>query len=531
MKLIWLAIAGEIIFCLAAGGGRSDAAESGSYRISGTVVNSVSGAPLRQAHLVAVPAGGGAGQLESTTGADGKFAFEKVPAGTWTLTAERKGYLRQSYGQLDLFKTTDSSVITGPQGASENLVFPLNQPAAISGKVVDERGEPVPNAIVHWLVEITSAHKLVMIRKVVATDDQGEYRLFDLPPATCYLSVVVPNPEGAASESPGFAPSYYPNVSDGRAAAPIHLRPGEEFTSNFSLQRARGGVSVTVEGASVPGTDGSELFVLVTEGPGRSWVSAATLGPGQGRTFSHVPAGRYKLVAGGTQNTTHTSKWVEVGSGNVTVNLPIQDTPGVEAKVRVVDANPASLRGAILAIEGFADVASNMRPIPSDGRVTFAQMASGRYQVVLRSPQLYVKSVVARNARVVDGLVELPESGSVGLDIVAAGDGAVVSGNVIAGGRPLSGALVVLAPQKQPADPADYHAYQADSDGSFSFATVKPGAYYVFATEDQPLEFGDPVQVRPYLATARLINAEPRGTVKIQVELSHRSESVNAAQK
>ena len=78
------------------------------------------------------------------------------------------------------------------------------------------------------------------------------------------------------------------------------------------------------------------------------------------------------------------------------------------------------------------------------------------------------------------------------------------------------------APQKEPAGPADYYAYQADSDGSFSFATVKPGAYYLFATEDAAFEYGDPAQVRPYLATAKLIKAEPRGTVKTQVELSHR---------
>ena len=206
MKLAWFAIVGEILLCMAAGGARLVAADQGSYRISGMVVSSLSGTPSRQAHVVAAPAGSAAGQRETTTGADGKFAFEKVPAGPWTLTAERKGYLRQSYGQHDLFKSTDSSVITGPHGASENLVLPLRQPAAVSGKVVDDHGEPVPNAIVHWLVEITSAHKLVAIRKVVATDDQGEYRLFDLPPTTCYLSVVVPNPDGETIEAPGFVP-------------------------------------------------------------------------------------------------------------------------------------------------------------------------------------------------------------------------------------------------------------------------------------------------------------------------------------
>ena len=149
--------------------------------------------------------------------------------------------------------------------------------------------------------------------------------------------------------------------------------------------------------------------MLVIEGPGKSSVSAATLGPGQGLTSSHVPVGRYKLLVGGTGGTSSISKWVEVGSQDVTVKLPIQNAPEVAAEVLMVDGGTASLRGAMLAIQGFADVTSNLRPIPPDGRVTFAPMASGRYQVILQSPRLYVKSVVVRNARMVEGLVELPE--------------------------------------------------------------------------------------------------------------------------
>ena len=79
-----------------------------------------------------------------------------------------------------------------------------------------------------------------------------------------------------------------------------------------------------------------------------------------------------------------------------------------------------------MALASFSDVVNSMRPILPDGSVKIAPMPSGRYEIVLGSAQLYVKSVTARNARMVDGMVELPESGAVRLDIVAAGDGASV---------------------------------------------------------------------------------------------------------
>jgi hypothetical protein len=524
MKIRWLPILGMVIGCLPVSiAGQKQVSGAGGYRISGTAVNSVTGAPLGQVHIVAARDDGAAGQLDTTTGADGKFAIEPVPAGSWSLTAERKGYLRQVYGQRDLNKGINSSVITGPKGASENLVLPMHQPAAISGKVVDERGEPVPGAIIHLLVQTISSRKQVMIRKVVATDDQGDYRLFDLPPTTCYLSAVVPNPMGVISETAGFVPQYYPNTADARSAAPIQLKPGAEFVANFALRRARGGVSVTVDGdTKVEGGNGSQLLVLVTEGPEGSSVSAATLGPGQGTTFSHIQPGRYKLVVGDVESINTLAEWVEVGSQDVTVTLPMADPPEISATVRVVDGDPASLRGATLALASFSDVVNSMRPILPDGSVKIAPMPSGRYEIVLGSAQLYVKSVTARTARMVDGMVELPESGAVRLDIVAAGDGASVSGVVTAARGPLSGALVVLIPRKQPGDPTDNHGYQADSDGSFKFPSIKPGEYYLFATDDWQLEWGDPTKVKPYLALAKVVKADPRGTLETQIEVSRR---------
>jgi hypothetical protein len=485
-----------------------------TYWISGVVVNSITGRPLSQARVLVAPDDGSSKEIETTTEADGRFAFGHLPAASWTLSAERRGFLGQKYGQRSLYTTGAISVVTGPGGVSETLIFGLNPPAAIRGKVIDEDGEPVSGAYLQLLVRVPSARAQFLVRKTVLTDDLGEYRIPDLPADTCYLFVVVPVPAGEN----GFAPQYYPNITDPNVASPIQLKPGEDFTADFTLRRGRG-VSVDIEGSSgIVGASDSELLLLITQGPRGSEVSAGTLGPGSGRTFFNVLPGRYKLVIGDLKSTYATSKWIEVGSEDVTVQLPFPDPPEVTAKVRVVKGDPNLLQQAVLGLNVFAGATNIARPLRPDGTAVFPAMAAGRYQIGLYTQELYIKSVTARNARVVDGLVELPESGPVQLEIIAAGDGARVRGKVRAGAKPVSGALVVLAPGSQSASAEDYHAYDSDSDGTFDFHGIKPGDYTIFATSDGKLEYGNRAAIEKYLTAGKVVKAEANGSVEVQIE-------------
>jgi len=509
--------AGATAACLAAAALWPRSVNGGTYRISGVVVNAVTGQVMSKVRVLAAPDDGSAKEVERTTGADGAFAFDRLAAGSWTLSAEARGFVRQNYGEHTLYGAWGSSVVTGPEGVSENLTFRLNPPASIRGKVVDEDGEPVPYAHLQLLLQIPGGRKEFLVRKVAATDDLGEYRISGLPAAPCFLLVVVPLPTGNSGEAAGFMPQYYPNVTDYRAALPIQLRGGEEFTADFTLRRGRG-VAVEVEGSSgiVSGND-SELLVLLAPGPQESEVSAGTLGPGQGRVFYNVFPGRYKLIIGDVRSTFATSKWIEVGLRDLTVNLPFPDAPQVTAKVRVADGDASLLGKAMLRLHTFADAGNNSRPLGPDGTAVFPAMAAGRHQVTLAAPGLYVRSVTARNARVSDGLVDLPEKGPVQLEIVAAADGAHIRGKVRADGKPVCGALVVLAPARPSANADDYHGYQSDSDGTFDFPSIKPGDYTIFATNDWQLEFANPAAIEKYLAAGKRVKAAPRGSVELEI--------------
>lgn len=513
-----------ILFAFVIAGVHPAAGSAETYRISGVVINSITGQPVAQVHLVASGAAGGSGERETYSGADGKFTIENVPAGVWNLAAERKGFVSKSYEQKNVFNSGASSVITGPDGVSEGLVFRLDRTAAISGKVTDENGDPLPGTIVHLLVQVSSGHKQVMLRKVVAADDLGEYRMWDLPPVTCYLAVLVPAapPEESGPDSTGFALQYYPNTSDPHRAAPIELKPAGEVTANFVMHPARG-VSVVMEGKSgVPGGEESEVMILMREGPQGSSMSSSTLGPGRGRIFDHIAPGRYKLIVCDLSSTYVTSRWIDVGSEDLTVNLPFPNPPDVAAHVSLVDGDPALLHSATLGIDMRSAPSTTARPLNPDGTANFPAQASGRYEVVLNSnQQLYIKSISAQNARVADGQVELPEAGPVKLEIVASGDGARVKGKVRTAGKPVSGVEVILVPRKESGNPEDCHGYQSDSDGSFDFTGIKPGDYLLFATKEWPIEYADRAAIQSYLPLAKTVKAMPKGTVDIQLELVH----------
>jgi len=483
------------------------------YRISGVVVNGATGTPLSRVRVVMVPVSEPSKETETTTGADGRFVFEGLPAGYWGLFAERKGFPRQGYGERPGVPDSLTQIATGPGGASEGLTFRTYAPAIVAGKIIDESGDPVPAAL-EIILQLETGRRTYQMIKNAATDVEGEYRIWDLPAVPCYLlAVAAPQPPTAPDQPPvTFAPTYYSNATDPRTATQLDLKPGEEYKADFVLRRSRG-VSIQISGET-----GSSTAMLYAEGPHGSEVVMAQLGPGEGSTFYNIEPGRYKLTLFDAQTGTQSSRSVEVGTGDVTVQVPFPDPPSVTAKVRLVDGDAKLLSGATFFLHADGGYQTHARAVGPGGTLTIPGMAAGTYKLMLATRGLYIKSVTSANTRVVDGIVDVPETGEVKLDIVLSGDGGRVAGKARADGKPLAPARVVLAPRVDSANFNDYRSYQTESDGSFTYTAVKPGDYILFVTTDWRLEFGNPAAIRKYLATGRPIHVEPKGSIDLQVE-------------
>jgi hypothetical protein len=487
--------------------------QSAQYRISGVVVNATSGVPLSRVRIVMVPVSEPSKETETTTGADGRFAFEGLPAGFWGLYAERKGFVRQGYGERPGVPDSLTQIATGPDGASEGLTFRIYPPAVITGRITDETGEPVSSAL-EVIIQVETGRRQYQRIRTAAPDVEGYYRIWDLPAVPCYLlALAATQPPTAPDEAPiSFAPTYYSNATDPQTAALIDLKPGEEYKADFVLRRSRG-VSIQIAGET-----GSAIMMLSAEGPQGAEVIMAQLGPGEGRTFYNVAAGRYKLILLDVQTGAQSSRTVEVGTGDVTVQVPFPDPPSVTAKVRLVDGDAKLLSGVTFFLHADGGFQTHARAVGPDGTLTIPGMSAGRHKFLLGNRSLYIKSVTSANARVVDGMVDVPETGEVKLDVVLSGDGGRVAGKVRANGKPVAPARVVLAPRVDSTNFTDYLPYQTESDGSFTYTAVKPGDYILFVTTDWKLEFGNPAAIRKYLAAGHPVHVEPKGSIDLQIE-------------
>src|SRR6516162_10726946 len=113
------------------------------YRVAGIVISKADGRPLTQTRVVLAEVTARRKAESRFSADDGTFEFTGVPAGKFSLQGDRRGYLPASYDQHEQFST---AIVTGAGVDTENLTLKLSAAAAISGRILDESGDPVRHA-------------------------------------------------------------------------------------------------------------------------------------------------------------------------------------------------------------------------------------------------------------------------------------------------------------------------------------------------------------------------------------------------
>jgi hypothetical protein len=186
----------------------------------GRVFASDTGLPLPNAMVTASSAGVNAAPVFSD--GDGRFVLEI--AGRSTLVVSKSGYSRQQ-------------LAVAP--AQPEIEVRMSRTAAISGRVVDDLGEPALGMLI--LAEsapVAGANRsqtdAVAPARIVSTgtsDDRGEYRLVIPPGTSLSVSLVVPTVRRGfvRSDMDMSRPKvYYPGVTNAAEGEVFDLRPGEE---------------------------------------------------------------------------------------------------------------------------------------------------------------------------------------------------------------------------------------------------------------------------------------------------------------
>jgi hypothetical protein len=205
--------------------------------LSGTVVNTATGAPVRFARVAIMESGDHvATAADVETDAAGAFQFPRLDPGEYRVWAAKTGFIAPD-GQRPGYEVS----LTASRDKFEIGLAPL---ASIRGRITNEAGEPVEGATVLALrSEIENGRRRHQVVKAVATDDRGEYRVPLLPAGSYVIKAGGQSahrsyygnnaPPPALRES--FVPVYFGGSHDTAAATLIPLRPGAEARADFSV--------------------------------------------------------------------------------------------------------------------------------------------------------------------------------------------------------------------------------------------------------------------------------------------------------
>jgi hypothetical protein len=128
--------------------------------------------------------------------------------------------------------------------------------------------------------------------------------------------------------------------------------------------------------------------------------------------------------------------------------------------------------------------------------------------------------MTARGAALAGGLLDVPETGVVELEIVADACAPDVTGYVLREQEPQAGILAMLVPRIGWDNFSAFRFDQSDSDGSFTWHSVPPGDYLMFALEEgEPMDYGDPEVIRSLLSQAEAVSVGDAGQQTVVLQL------------
>jgi hypothetical protein len=244
----------------------------GTATLSGTVMSDeVNPRPLRRV-TVTLQAGALEVPKNAVTDDNGQFVFTDLPAATYTLTAQRAGFVEAFYGGKKPGKGPGVPVAIVDGQRLTGITVKMMHGAVIAGTVRFPSGQPVVDLSIQVMqMQIVDGQKRAQpvlsagVQGILgaSTNDRGDYRIFGLPPGEYVVQARVPVAEvrpvtaadvqwaqqsmstsgigggGASAPLPPtpppaqtatYSPVFYPGVADASAAASITLGPSEERT-------------------------------------------------------------------------------------------------------------------------------------------------------------------------------------------------------------------------------------------------------------------------------------------------------------
>lgn len=502
---------------------------SGRYTISGVMVNALTGQPLDRAAVSLHTPMRDTLIAETTTGEDGRFVFEHLAAGKYSLSATRRGYIAADYDEHEGYST---AIVTGEGLTSDGFVFRLSPRAVIRGTITDENGDPVQQARVSlYRQNLRTGLGNVVRAGVTMTDDTGAYEFARLEAGNYYVAVSAtpwyatrPRPkrdaqgnmvyEQHSSLDVAFPTTYYADVTDADSATPIPVKAGDQVAVNFNLHAVPAiHLSVQVAAPSGPGFAmpflSQDVFGLTEPAQpsmAYSWRGQERTSDGQTTVeFDGVAPGHYSIeMHGGGDNSRSTS--IDASSDARVDLSEAAGTADVSGKVVMAagESIPDRLTVSLRSADGRVDGSDRVGP---DGTFSIRGVAPGSYELwsTAADTSLAVTHLMATGATTEGNVIKVGTA-PVAISATLADGSATVTGFATRDGKPAAGVMILLVPKNPAAAREMYRRDQSDSDGSFQLNRVVPGEYTVVAIEDGwTLDWARPEVIAHFLAGGQKI--------------------------
>lgn len=514
--------------------------------VSGQVLNSATGEPVRKAK-VTLSHTGGAGALVLQTDASGNFAAEQLAPGQYVVAVEAPGFVgmyRQQPDQIDL----------PPASRKSGVVMKLQPQAVVTGRVLDEDGDPLMRVQV-MAVSVRDRKGRFAYGNGAGgmTNDLGEFRLAGLAPGSYYviaqsleskLASVV-SPSTARTRRPMPVPTYHPSALDAASAVKVRVTPGADLrgidvrirtvesvrvsgrldyvlsavqlgSTHMMLSPARSRGLHDAPWAAPVHANGTFEFNAVSPGDYMLWTQIPAMSPGE---LQRNLTGRLPIRVDGS----------DIKDLVVQVREPIEIAGKLKNEGEELDLNKlmATLHAEDMGPSG-PPTAGGAGKINGDGRFLMLNVAPGNYRLNLHgdAPDHYLKAATFAGRDILKDGLDLTAPGE--LAITIASDGGRIKGKVVMPETETSDrVLVAVWPAGE--DRVQLHriSFAEPVGGDFELRGIPPGSYRLiavrFALNESP-DFNDSESLKELDEKAESIDVAANSRLTRQLKLVTLSE-------
>ena len=459
--------------------------------IGGAVVDSANHKPVVHARVMAEVSG--SYSLVKLTDEQGSFCFQRLTPADYHLTVQKAGYMETEHGAI---LAVEENTVLKP------LALEVTRYGAISGMVVDARGEPAPGAEVRLFERVRdkSGWSPNALQSVTA-DSRGAFRISELAPGAYYLSAKLADPYENRFvfpflESDGQIPrekeveTFYSASFTFADANPVQVGEGK-LVENLVLTLKKAPVRrVTGRIENLP-ANGMLHFQAETQTGSYLGGAIPIAQDGRFAGLNLLPE-KYTLWLRGDQGLI-ARKDVDLSNGDAlgitldpieTVDIPV--TFRTEGKGPLF--HPGNRGDLLLETDGSDGVVAGQ--VEEDGSYRFKGVPRAVYRVHIEAmgQKLYVKAMTYGGEAVAENRLDLRAGAPKALEVTLSAKLAELQGRAVVqaatGGEESDGVTVILVDQtNHSAELTIARQVETDQKGRFRMGTVAPGRYRLFAIE------------------------------------------------